>query len=127
MPVRENRAQALRQMVLLVRGMFLGWKNRDGTGLIFRLMQRLGKPFFQFVGGGAAFFGGEPSPRNPRRPDSDLLPSLFPRPPGEKHGVRGGETLGPTIRSPSPQRRTENCLRLPLQLYVARMAKHAPF
>jgi len=37
------------------------------------------------------------------------------------------ETLGPTIRSPSPQRRTENCLRLPLQLYVARMAKHAPF
>ncbi len=51
MPVRENRAQALRQMVLLVRGLFPGWKNRDGTGLIFRLMQRLGKPFFQFVWG----------------------------------------------------------------------------
>src|SRR6267378_1784181 len=51
MPVRENRDQALRQMVLLVRGMFPGWKNRDGTGLIFRLMQRLGKPFFQFVWG----------------------------------------------------------------------------
>lgn len=52
MPVRENRDQALRQMVLLVRGMFPAWKNRHGTGLIFRLMQRLGKPFFQFVRGG---------------------------------------------------------------------------
>src|SRR5258708_7199755 len=51
MPVRENRDQVLRQMVLPIRGMFPGWKNRDGTGLIFRLMQRLGKPFFQFVGG----------------------------------------------------------------------------
>ena len=51
MPVRENRDQALRQMVLLVRGMFPAWKNRHGTGLIFRLMQRLGKPFFQFVWG----------------------------------------------------------------------------
>src|SRR6266436_2806474 len=51
MPIRENRDQALRQMVLLIRGMFPAWKNRHGTGLIFRLMQRLGKPFFQFVWG----------------------------------------------------------------------------
>src|ERR1700730_4822969 len=49
--VRENQAQASRETGVLVRGLFPGWKNRDGTELIFRLMQRLGKPFFQFVRG----------------------------------------------------------------------------
>jgi hypothetical protein len=51
MPARENQTHARRQLLSLLRGPFPGWKNRDGTGLIFRLMQRLGKPFFQFVRG----------------------------------------------------------------------------
>jgi hypothetical protein len=28
---RENQAQALREMGVLVSGLFPGWKNRDGT------------------------------------------------------------------------------------------------
>jgi hypothetical protein len=59
---RENETQVLRQIEPLIRGLFPGWKNRNGSGLLFRLMQRLGKPFFQFIRGNS-FLGGEPSPR----------------------------------------------------------------
>jgi hypothetical protein len=62
------------------------------------------KTFLSVYSGGAASAGGEPSPRNPRRLDSDLLPSPFPWPLCEKYRVRGGETLGPAISAPSPPR-----------------------
>jgi hypothetical protein len=120
--VRENQAQVLRETGVLARGLFPGWKNRDGTGLIFRLMQRLGKPFFQFIRG-AASVGGEPSPGNSRRPDSDLLSSPCPLPPARITDDAAAKLSDLPSIAPNPEDRTVNYFRLPLQLGVIWMVE----
>jgi len=53
----ENQTQPPRQMVLFPRGLFPGWKNRDGTGLIFRLIKDLENLSFSLFGGAASVGG----------------------------------------------------------------------
>ena len=61
--VRETQNPAPRRWISFGSGLFSGWENRDRTRLMLRLMQRLGKPFFQFIRGssfpGRRIFSGQ--------------------------------------------------------------------
>src|SRR5258708_36671781 len=106
MPVRENRDQALRQMVLLVRGIFPAWENRHGTGLIFRLMQRLGKAFFQFVWGSCFLWRRTfPSQSPTTRFRFIAFPISTPaRPEARSSRRRNPWTYNPKSKPPTPDR-----------------------
>jgi len=97
-------------------------ENRDRTGLILRLMQRLGKPFSQLFGGAIS------------RAENLLLTishdsisiDRFPRSNGRLARSAANAAANPPTcnHRPGPQGRTKNCSRLPLSLCDARIAKH---